>query len=290
MRERLPSMRDRPAATVAGVDPLSDAVAALRGGRAHAARTRHAGPSRQRLPGASGTGFHVVLHGSCRLSTPGGAPVALAAGDVALLPRGTAHTVCGDAGLDLLCGAYLRADPRVHPALAPLPDLLVTRADERMRAAVDLLGEEGSAPEHRRPGAGAMVPALLDVLLLHVLRGWFDGADAPPAPRDPAVAAAVRMIHAEPAHAWSVAELGARCGLSRAAFARRFTAAVGQPPLAYLTWWRMTVATRLLRETELPLSVVARRVGYASEFAFGHAFRRERGHAPGAFRRNGSSG
>ncbi|WP_376774134.1 TIGR03086 family metal-binding protein [Nonomuraea muscovyensis] len=76
-------------------------------------------------------------------------------------------------------------------------------------------------------------------------------------------------------------ELGARAGLSRAAFARRFAMVVGQPPLAYLTWWRMTIAGRLLATTDLPLRLVARRGGYASEFAFAKAFKREYGMSPG---------
>jgi AraC-like DNA-binding protein len=73
--------------------------------------------------------------------------------------------------------------------------------------------------------------------------------------------------------------------LSRTAFAQRFTALVGRPPLAYLTWWRMTMAARLLRESDAPLATVARRCGYSSEFAFAKAFKREFGVAPGAFRR-----
>ncbi|GAA2348163.1 hypothetical protein GCM10010246_39280 [Streptomyces cuspidosporus] len=80
---------------------------------------------------------------------------------------------------------------------------------------------------------------------------------------------------------------GQAAGLSRAAFARRFTALAGRSPLAYLTWWRMTLAARLLRESELPLRAVAERSGYTSEFAFAKAFKREYGVAPGGYRRRG---
>ncbi len=83
---------------------------------------------------------------------------------------------------------------------------------------------------------------------------------------------------------WTVAELGATGGLSRAAFARRFTALVGEPPLTYLTWWRMTTAGRLLRHDDLSLREVAGRTGYTSEFAFAKAFKREHGMAPGRYR------
>ena len=76
-----------------------------------------------------------------------------------------------------------------------------------------------------------------------------------------------------------------RAGLSRAAFARRFHALVGVPPLAYLTHWRMSTAARLLRESDLSLATVAARIGYGSEFAFAKAFKRAHGHAPGGYRR-----
>jgi AraC-like DNA-binding protein len=138
----------------------------------------------------------------------------------------------------------------------------------------------------------AIVPALLDVLVLYILRAWFDEPAAhPPAAgwaaalRDPAVSAALSAIHRHPARPWTVAGLAARAGLSRAAFARRFAALVGQPPLAYLTWWRMTTAARLLRDSNAPLGAVAGRIGYTSEFAFAEAFKRAYGLAPGAYRR-----
>ena len=102
---------------------------------------------------------------------------------------------------------------------------------------------------------------------------------------DPQIAAALRAIHADPARQWTVEELGQRAGLSRAAFARRFTGLVGQPPLTYLTWWRMTTAAGFLLRSDAPLSAVARRIGYTSEFAFATAFKRAYGMAPGTYRR-----
>jgi AraC-like DNA-binding protein len=134
-----------------------------------------------------------------------------------------------------------------------------------------------------------MVSALLDVLLLHILRAWFDqhkgttGWTA--ALNDPPVAAALRAMHGRPQHPWSVQELAGHAGLSRAAFARRFTALVGRPPLTYLTWWRMTLAARLLRASDTPANVVAGKVGYTSEYAFAHAFKRAYGRPPGTYRR-----
>ncbi|MFD4181605.1 helix-turn-helix transcriptional regulator, partial [Rhodococcus sp. NPDC058514] len=136
-----------------------------------------------------------------------------------------------------------------------------------------------------------IVPALIDSLLLYILRAWLEtqpSADAKgwaAALADAAVAPALAAIHGDPAAPWSVESLAARAGLSRAAFARRFTTLVGEPPMAYLTRWRMTAAARLLRESDAPLSAVAGRAGYGSEFAFAKAFKREYGLAPGSYRR-----
>nr|WP_052423622.1 helix-turn-helix transcriptional regulator [Nonomuraea candida] len=160
-----------------------------------------------------------------------------------------------------------------------------------LRVAVELLGKE---IEDRRQGADLVVPALLDTLLLYILRAWFDvsaehckiGGWAA-ALADPAVGAALDGIHRDPSHPWTVESLGRRAGLSRAAFSRRFTQFVGQPPLTYLTWWRLGTAARMLRDSDAALSEIAAAIGYGSEFAFANAFKREYAMAPGKYRRLG---
>ncbi|MEJ3748022.1 AraC family transcriptional regulator [Actinomycetes bacterium KLBMP 9797] len=191
-----------------------------------------------------------------------------------------------------LCGAYQLDPARAHPLLSSLPDLVHLPAHlgrhPELRATVDLLSSELDRP---RLGTDAIVPALLDTLLLHILRTWLEQRPAAGAAgwaaalHDPATAAALHAIHRDPAGPWTVATLAAEAGLSRAPFARRFTALVGQPPLTYLTWWRMTIAAGHLRASEVPLSAVASRVGYASEFAFAAAFKRHHGAPPGRYRR-----
>ncbi|MET8045384.1 AraC family transcriptional regulator [Micromonospora sp. NPDC005215] len=310
------------------MDVLSDAVTAMRTGQPHSGRVHWPAPFGTRNPPVAGAGFHIVLQGSCWLFPPDGAPIALGVGDVAFLPHGSAHgladslsTPLVDAAASLaeippgqdddgvpadqhpdgsaaatvmLCGAYLLDRSRAHPLLGDLPEVIHLPArvghHPELRAAVDLLGGELEQP---RPGGDAMLPALLDVLLLHILRAWFDEQPAhgvatgwAAAVRDPAVAAGLRAIHSAPGQPWTVGELASQAGLSRAAFARRFAALVGQPPQTYLTWWRMTLAARLLRDGDAPLATVARKVGYTSEFAFAHAFKREHGSAPGGFRRS----
>lgn len=291
------------------MDALSQLVAAMRTGEPRSFLvTRHAPWHRSYSP-VQGAGVHVILQGSAVLIPSGADPVPLGVGDVVLTPRGAAHALAdspttplsaadGDgAPTMILCGAYRLDRSRVHPMLLELPEYVHLPArlghHPSLRAAIDLLGRE---VQDRRPGSDAAIPALLDMLLLFVLRAWTEDLDCDEgsgwaaALGDHAISAALFAIHRSPEDPWTVESLGAEAGLSRAAFARRFAALVGQPPLTYLTWWRLTTAARLLRETDSSLHSVARRVGYASEFAFANAFKREFGTAPGAYRRNRADG
>ncbi|PWV46000.1 AraC family transcriptional regulator [Nocardiopsis sp. L17-MgMaSL7] len=191
-------------------------------------------------------------------------------------------------------GSYHASASRPHPLLAELPSVVHLPAKVGRRSelplAVGLLGRELGT---NRPGGDTLIPHLLDMLVVYILRTYLEeiresgdnpGCGFAGALRDPGVHAAVQAVHRDPAHPWSVAELGERAGLSRAAFSRRFTALVGQSPLAYVTWWRLTTAARLLREEDAPISSVATRVGYSSQFAFANAFKREFGRSPGRYR------
>jgi AraC-like DNA-binding protein len=300
------------------VDVVSDVISAMRMGRPHSARTERRTPWAARHEPFAGAGFHLVLEGTCWLTPPDGTRVELRAGDVAFLPHGSAHSLTGDpttpidvapspltgneTGGDtgtgprtvMLCGAYLMDRSWPHPLLRELPDLVHLPGGlgrhQSLRGAVELLATELTWP---RIGRDAVVPALLDALLLYMIRAWLEdqpeGSGWTTAVRDQAVRTALLGIHSAPGQQWTVASLAAQAGLSRAAFARRFTSMIGQPPLAYLTWWRMILAARLLRASDAPLRTVAEQVGYTSEFAFGAAFKREHGITPGAYRRNGAT-
>jgi transcriptional regulator GlxA family with amidase domain len=98
--------------------------------------------------------------------------------------------------------------------------------------------------------------------------------------RDPQIGAALALLHHDPAQSWSVATMARAVAMSRSPFAARFMALVGEPPLTYLTRWRMHLATSLLRDGRLSVSEVAGRVGYASAAAFSKAFKRRFGAAP----------
>jgi AraC-like DNA-binding protein len=126
---------------------------------------------------------------------------------------------------------------------------------------------------------------LLDLLLIAVLRAWFSRPDAE-APAwyqaygDPVVGRALRVLHHNPAHPWTVATLAAEVGVSRAALARRFTELVGEPPMTFLTGWRLALAADLLRGPDATVGAVARQVGYGTPFALSTAFKRVRGVSP----------
>ena len=139
------------------------------------------------------------------------------------------------------------------------------------------------------PGQEAVLDRLLDLLLIAVLRAWFarEDADAPGwyrAYSDPVVGRALRLIHDDPARPWTVAELAAEAGVSRAALARRFTELVGEPPMTFLTDWRLSLAADLLLEPDATIGSVAHQVGYSTPFALSTAFKRVRGISPRQYR------
>lgn len=187
------------------------------------------------------------------------------------------------AGRDVqLVGTY-QLDGEVGARLLnALPTLIVVPADQLQSPLVDLLAIEMARDE---PGQEAVLDRLLDLLVIATLRAWFARADtAAPgwyrANSDPVVGPALRMLQNNPAHPWTVASLAAEAGASRAALARRFTDLVGEPPMAFLTDWRLTLAADLLLEPGATLGAVARQVGYGSPYALSTAFKRARGISP----------
>jgi len=147
---------------------------------------------------------------------------------------------------------------------------------------VGLLGDEAAKDE---PGQEAVLDRLLDLLLIAVLRAWFarPEADAPAWYRaygDPIVGRALRVLQHHPSESWTVASLAAEVGVSRAALARRFSELVGEPPMSFLTGWRLALAADLLRESDATLGAVARQVGYSSPYALSAAFKRVRHVSP----------
>lgn len=274
-------------------------------------------------------GFQVVLRGTCWLLRDGEEPTRLQAGDIVFLPSGAEHAladridapladacepgrVAGSGAVEVparpdrgvpgeqavtLCGAYELDLRFTHPLLAQLAPVVVLRAPfdrgEPLRDAVELLAMELDQPG---PGTDQLIAALLDVLFIHILRACHDERRLPShaqswvaAIRDAGLRSALDAFHSDLAHPWTVVELARHAAMSRTAFARRFHELVGKPPMAYATWWRMNLAHAMLTDTDQSMRAIAQRVGYSSEYAFAHAFRRERGISPGAARRAGAN-
>lgn len=190
-----------------------------------------------------------------------------------------------------LTGVYLVGGEVGLRLVRTLPEMIVVRRDELDTPLVGLLGDE---VVRDAPGQDAVLDRLLDLLLITILRHFFDrpGTDVPRwyvGQGDPVIGTAVRLMQHHPEHPWTVVELAQGIGLSRAAFARRFTAVVGQPPMAFLTEWRIALAADLLLEPDATIASVAHQVGYGTPFALSAAFKRERGQSPRDHRANRSA-
>jgi AraC-like DNA-binding protein len=219
----------------------------------------------------------VVIHPGERCTTPDGRDLAQAM-DLGVRTWGNSP----DGSTVMLIGTYQMRGEISERLLAALPPLLVLHEDAWSSPLVPLLADEMVKDE---PGQEAVLDRLLDLLLIAVLRAWFSRpeVEAPAwyrAHDDPVVGRALRMMHNNPDHPWTVASLATEIGVSRAALARRFTDLVGEPPMAYLTGWRLALAADLLREPDATVGAVARQVGYASPFALSTAFKRVRGVSP----------
>lgn len=186
----------------------------------------------------------------------------------------------------LLVGAYRASSRRHDRLLRALPPVLTIH--ENMDTCAWFEQAAASAVD-QSAGSQAMMDRLLDWSLVCTLRTWFEqaGPDAPTWFRglsDPIVAPALHAINTTLSAPWSVASLAAESRVSRALFAKRFAAVMGQPPLAYLTAARMDEAEELLTDTDLTIAQIAKSVGYADPFGFSAAFKRHRGLSPTAFR------
>ncbi|MEU1528904.1 AraC family transcriptional regulator [Streptomyces fagopyri] len=187
-----------------------------------------------------------------------------------------------DGSTVLLIGTYTVRGEIGGRLLDALPPLLSLTQDVWDCPLTPILAEEMARDE---PGQEVVLDRLLDLLTIAALRAWFSRpqAAAPAwyrALADPVVGRVLRLLQGDPAHPWTVAELAAKAGVSRAALARRFGDLVGEPPMTYLTGWRLALAADRLRDTDDTLGSIARRVGYGSAFALSSAFKRVYGISP----------
>jgi AraC-like DNA-binding protein len=196
---------------------------------------------------------------------------------------GNADPAGGTTRTELLTGTYHLPGETSRRLLRTLPPLAVVRAaDRRHGALLTQLADEITRDE---PGQDAVLDRLLDLVLITTLRAWFARPGGHPpgwyaAHGDPVVGPALRLLHHRPADPWTLTSLAAEVGVSRATLARRFHEMVGEPPMSFLTEWRLTLAADLLREPGATVASVARRVGYAGPYALSTAFKRVRGISP----------
>jgi AraC-like DNA-binding protein len=303
------------------MDPLADVLDLSRVRGALLANVRAHAPWGLELPQNAGASFHAVTAGTAWLRVDGQEPVQLMPGDLLLLPSGIAHRLSsepkgrcrpfdssmkeelmtpeGDLELGgrgavttFVCAAYDYDLDVAQPLMSLLPHVLHVPAEpvtgRDIAAVVELLaGEIGI----RAPGSRAAAARLIDLLLIAAIRRWSEEQPegAPPswltALRDPLTGRVLALLHERPGEQWTLERLAREVHVSRATLARRFTDGVGEPPLAYLSSWRMHLAAQRLKHTTEPVESIAREVGYTSEYAFNRAFSRHRGQPPGRYRR-----
>ncbi|MBW4718107.1 AraC family transcriptional regulator [Saccharothrix obliqua] len=258
--------------------------------------------------------LHVVSRGTMWLHVPSGKPLEVRAGDAVLLSPGTALGIAGGSGTRLgpcdrkgqaltdggalhLGSAPARTEVLVlrheqeagTPVLASLvrPMHVTSRENAHLRKTVELLAAELAQPQI---GTTAAVNSIIDLLLIQLTRAWLArhpgqrSGSWPGAPRDPVVRAALAHVHTRPEHPWTTESLAAAAAVSRTTLHRHFRSALGQTPGAYVTRWRMDLASVRLRDTDEPVESISGAVGYASPHAFSRAFRRARGLPPGEYR------
>ena len=192
-----------------------------------------------------------------------------------------ATIVCGFLGCDL---------HPFNPLVASLPRLLHLRATEDDAWLANFVLQALAESRAGRPGAEAMLACMSEMMFVHAVRRYADLLPADSAGwlaglRDRFVGRALALMHEQPAHDWTIDELGRRVGLSRSALHEHFLQLMGVPPMQYLAQWRMQAAARLLLDTRASVAAIALDVGYDSEAAFSRAFKRQVGSPPASWRR-----
>ncbi|MDX2074956.1 MAG: AraC family transcriptional regulator [bacterium] len=266
---------------------------------------------------SNGAVFHIIAEGSCWVILDD-EKMLLQTGDLLILPHGNHHLladapnspVCSDIYLEhqaqsclmmrwgdeqpkttLVCGMFTFTEFNQNAILSLLPSVIYfgaeARADYGLNRVIEALLDEANA---NRQGKSLLLHRLADILFIQVIRawladptneahGWLAGL------RDPQIATALSVIHAQPADDWTVEKLAIVATMSRSAFSAKFTELIGVPPLTYITRWRMQLATQLLRDERLSLIQIAETIGYTSDIAFSKAFKREQGDTPAGYRR-----
>ena len=299
------------------IDPLAEVVTLLQPGARFSKVVSGAGCWRVRRSEAGQPFYCVILDGSCRLAVDGHESITLRKDDFVLIPSAHSFTMSsiepvtsedfdttpvallnGEFRLGvegtppdvlLLVGHCAFGSPDATLLVSLLPQLVHVRGEKRLTILVQLVGEES---REQRPARDVILAHLLEVLFIEALRSTGGTAASPGLLRglaDGRLAVAIRRMHENPTHAWTVAQLAKEAALSRSAFFERFRRAVGVAPMEYLLAWRMALAKNLLRRKEGGIAEVAERVGYSSASTFSVAFTRHVGLPPTRYAREQAS-
>ena len=263
--------------------------------------------------------FHIFTEGQCRVALDGAEETDFVAGDIAIFPFSDRHFV-GDPSLSsavhigtllppspwktmpivrhggggratsMVCGYLYSDDLPFNPVLASLPPLVRVRPSGGPLAKwVAASVEYALHASERANDADPLLQRLPELLFTECLceharqapasSGWLAGL------ADPCVGRALACMHRHPEQDWTMETLAKRAATSRSVLDDRFRQLLGRAPMAYLTAWRLQLASRKLRTTDATLAEVAEAVGYSSEASFSKAFKRHAGVAPSEWRR-----
>jgi len=255
--------------------------------------------------------FHMVGRGGCWLHMPDGSePIALGSGDLVVFPHDAEHTLSNSEhppsedfprnqipgpeatgpGVNVICGYFEFERHSRNPLISALPEVIVIHNE--VSANVPLMDTLGRLLNYEvvmeQQGSSLLIDKLSEILFVHVIRSYMRTCDDHgfiAALADAQIGKALSGIHEKPGNAWSVEVLAKAAGMSRSAFAERFSRLVDMSPMQYLTHWRMTQANKKFLNTEQSVAQVAEQYGYQSEVAFAKAFKKYFGYGPGQARR-----
>jgi AraC-like DNA-binding protein len=304
------------------IDSLGEALHFLRMSGIFYARCEFTAPWGLALPPfASCMMFHVVTAGECRLEADGADACTLRPGTLSLVPHGQGHRLLGASGVaapglwdipreqvsdryeiirlggggpatNMICGVVRFDHPAAQHLLRLLPPVINVDSWsspelEWIQSTLRFITAEA---RELRTGGETVITRLADILVIQAIRSWIARDPAARtgwlgALRDRQIGRAIAAVHRDPTGNWTLASLAAKAGMSRSAFAARFTQLVGEPAVHYVTRWKMNAAMMWLQEDDASLVEIAGRLGYESEAAFRRAFKRFIGHPPGAVRR-----
>ncbi len=305
------------------MDVLADVLNSMRLSGEIFCRSELTAPWGLRMPALDGAVFHVVDRGNAWLKVADDTDlIPLAGGDLIVFPQSCSHAILdspsssligieqlvelrgedsytlsyggGGPPTTLICGVFKVQDGGEHTLFSLLPPLIHIkgeqgRAVEWLETTLRFMSAEAGSTS---PGAKTIVGHLTEILFIQAVRSWINSHPDSvkgwlTALNDQQIGEALGHIHGKPDQPWTVESMGAEVGMSRSSFAAKFSELVGDPPLQYLTRWRMQLASSWLLDSDLNLSEIAERIGYQSEDPFKRAFKKHTGTPPGAYRRRG---